>query len=275
MLGTLLIAAILLTHATSFHLLLINIQYVWMTGFGNFLYFDKKQDFSMDRMICMWIRINYFPILLSVFLSVPLGTLLRRSTSYGGILHHHGHMLYFSLTTRIYQTRVLGRATVLPLRLRFVVHVVFYETPCVNFLKLFSDEYYFRFQADKYSAWVGMCSWIALVQVETIHAVGLCRRIDTSGMHVATTICWICTLVSVVVCLWMDDRQVHVQSIASLHLLDARGWISNVAKFVQVPDGIAFDRIGILWTNHARDVRLAVSPIHVSKCTAYSNRHSQ
>jgi hypothetical protein len=38
------------------------------------------------------------------------------------------------------------------------VHVAFYETPAVEFLKVFSDEYYFRFQADKYSPWVGIFS---------------------------------------------------------------------------------------------------------------------
>lgn len=46
--------------------------YVWMTGFGNFLYFDKTKDFSLERAVSMWIRINYFPLMLSVFINVPL-----------------------------------------------------------------------------------------------------------------------------------------------------------------------------------------------------------
>jgi hypothetical protein len=33
---------------------------------------------------------------------------------------------------------------------------MFYETSAVDFLLLFSKEYHFRFQADKYSAWMGM-----------------------------------------------------------------------------------------------------------------------
>lgn len=37
-----------------------------------------------------------------------------------------------------------------------VAHILFYETSAVNFLLLFSKEYHFRFQADKYSAWMGM-----------------------------------------------------------------------------------------------------------------------
>merc|ERR1712176_1110735 len=39
-----------------------------------------------------------------------------------------------------------------------VAHVAFYETAAVNFLKFFSDEYFFRFQADKYSALMGLAS---------------------------------------------------------------------------------------------------------------------
>jgi uncharacterized integral membrane protein len=39
-----------------------------------------------------------------------------------------------------------------------LVHVIFYETPLVDSLKFFSNEYHFRFQADKYSAWVGILS---------------------------------------------------------------------------------------------------------------------
>jgi len=39
-----------------------------------------------------------------------------------------------------------------------MVHLVFYETSMVDTLKLFSDEYHFRFQSDKYSALVGIIS---------------------------------------------------------------------------------------------------------------------
>jgi cell shape-determining protein MreD len=42
--------------------------------------------------------------------------------------------------------------------LSLFAHIIFYETPAVNFLLLFSKEYHFRFQADKYSAWLGMAS---------------------------------------------------------------------------------------------------------------------
>ena len=46
--------------------------YVWMTGFGNFLYFDKKRDYSWERLLSMWLRINYFPLLLCLVVGVPL-----------------------------------------------------------------------------------------------------------------------------------------------------------------------------------------------------------
>lgn len=42
--------------------------------------------------------------------------------------------------------------------LSLLAHILFYETPAVNFLLRFSKEYHFRFQADKYSAWMGMAS---------------------------------------------------------------------------------------------------------------------
>jgi hypothetical protein len=139
--------------------------YVWMTGFGNFLYFDKKQDFSMDRMISMWIRINYFPILLSVFLSVPL------ELYYVVPLHTAGFFItmatcYISYKLQEHTKLSAWNSNGLAIAIALAVHVVFYETPCVNFLKLFSDEYYFRFQADKYSAWVGMLSGLLWCQLK-------------------------------------------------------------------------------------------------------------
>ncbi|KAL7577800.1 hypothetical protein ACA910_010555 [Epithemia clementina (nom. ined.)] len=132
--------------------------YVWMTGFGNFLYFDKTKDFSLERAVSMWVRINYFPLLLSFFLNVPL------ELYYVVPLHTAGFFIAMAtcyLSTGIFQQRMgwkkvdaNGAAIVACL----VAHILFYETPAVNFLKLFSDEYHFRFQSDKYSAWLGILS---------------------------------------------------------------------------------------------------------------------
>ena len=130
--------------------------YVWMTGFGNFLYFDKKGDFSFDRMVGMWIRINYFPLVLSLALAVPL------ELYYVVPLHTVGFFVTMATCyiASLFKARDMGywSANGLAIAISLAAHVLFYETPLVNSLKFFSDEYFFRFQADKYSAWVGILS---------------------------------------------------------------------------------------------------------------------
>jgi len=131
--------------------------YVWMTGFGNFLYFDKKGDFSVERFVSMILRINYFPLLLSFFLTVPLelyyvvplhtsGFVLTMITCYVG------YLLEKKIGLSYWKSRCLAVALCL------LAHFLFYETSAKDFLLLFSKEYHFRFQADKYSAWLGMAS---------------------------------------------------------------------------------------------------------------------
>lgn len=130
--------------------------YVWMTGFGNFLYFDKKQDFSLDRIVSMWLRINYFPILLSIFLGVKLelyyvvplhtaGFFITMITCYiAKLLQNHNYSYWISRIAAV--------------GLCALVHILFYETSLVQYLELISHEYSFRFQSDKYSALVGIVS---------------------------------------------------------------------------------------------------------------------
>ena len=155
--------------------------YVWMTGFGNFLYFEKKQDFSIDRMVSMWLRINYFPLLLCAFLQVKL------ELYYVVPLHTVG---FFITMATCYVAFLLKKnfgcgywsANGLALLLCAIVHVLFYETYVSGCLGLFDGlretclkegewdntcdystcpvpyEYYFRFNSDKYSALVGIAS---------------------------------------------------------------------------------------------------------------------
>jgi len=129
--------------------------YVWMTGFGNFLYFDKKKDFSLERGVSMWIRINYFPLLLSTFINVPM------ELYYVVPLHTAG---FFVTMATCYVSTLLPASWTSTKRnlgaifICLLVHIGFYETPAVNVLKIFGKEYFFRFQADKYSAWVGILS---------------------------------------------------------------------------------------------------------------------
>jgi hypothetical protein len=131
-------------------------SYVWMTGFGNFLYFDKKRDFSIERIVSMWIRINYFPLILSwatgvsldLYYVVPLhtaGFFITLITCRLAVFLESKHISYWN-----------SRLTAIGLCL--VAHILFYETPAVDTLKYFSEEIHFRFQADKYSAWAGILS---------------------------------------------------------------------------------------------------------------------
>jgi len=126
-----------------------------MSGFGNFLYFDKKQDFSVERAVSMWIRINYFPILLSVFIGVPFDLFY--------IVPLHTTAFFITMCTCYVSTLMpeqwtVNKRNVAAIGTCFVAHVVFYETPLCNALLVFGKEIHFRFQADKYSAVLGIVS---------------------------------------------------------------------------------------------------------------------
>jgi N-acetylneuraminate 9-O-acetyltransferase len=129
-----------------------------MTGFGNFLYFDKKQDFSIERGISMWLRINYFPLLLSVFVGVPFDLLY--------IVPLHTTAFFITMITcyvaklcETYLRMNHWQKNCTAMSLCLLVHVIFYETPCAQLLEfLFGHEIYFRFTSDKYSAVLGIIS---------------------------------------------------------------------------------------------------------------------
>lgn len=152
--------------------------YVWMTGFGNFLYFDKKKDFSLERAVSMWIRINYFPLLLSFSINVKL------DLYYVVPLHTVG---FFVTMFTCYLSHILEKPTGWPSTKRnmiaiavcLLVHVLFYETPAVDVLKIFGDEYHFRFQADKYSAWVGIVSGFAWFKFKEF--MQWCYNVESQG----------------------------------------------------------------------------------------------
>lgn len=111
----------------------------------------------MERFVSMILRINYFPLLLSFFLTVPL------ELYYVVPLHTTGFVVTMITCWLGFQfEKKLGmsywKSRSLALGVSFVAHVLFYETSAVNFLLVFSKEYHFRFQADKYSAFMGMAS---------------------------------------------------------------------------------------------------------------------
>lgn len=132
-------------------------SYVWMTGFGNFLYFDRKKDFSIQRVVSMWIRINYFPIVLSWATGVSL------DLYYVVPLHTEGFFMtlitcYLAVQLEEKYGLTYWNSRAIAIAFSLMVHIAFFETPAVNVLKVFSDEIHFRFQADKYSAWIGILS---------------------------------------------------------------------------------------------------------------------
>jgi hypothetical protein len=126
-----------------------------MTGFGNFLYFDKKQDFSLERAVSMWLRINYFPILLSICIGVPFDLFY--------IVPLHTTAFFITMAT-CYVAKLLEqlygwthwKRNAVALSACMLAHIVFYETPLVNLLLIFGKEIHFRFQSDKYSAVLGI-----------------------------------------------------------------------------------------------------------------------
>jgi hypothetical protein len=145
--------------------------YVWMTGFGNFLYFDKKHDYSLDRMVSMWLRINYFPLMLSTFLTVPL------ELYYVVPLHTIGFFVTMATCWVSRQFELKMGWNYWPSRcagvfVSLLVHVLFYETDLKDVLLLLgqegSQEYHFRFQADKYTAWVGILSGMMWKQISDL-----------------------------------------------------------------------------------------------------------
>lgn len=129
-------------------------SYVWMTGFGNFLYFDKKKDFSLERVVSMFLRINYFPLLLSW----TTGTSL--DLYYVVPLHTEGFFMTLVTCYLAFRLELRGmtywRSRSVAIVVSLLCHVAFFETGAVDFLLLFSKEMHFRFQADKYSAWIGI-----------------------------------------------------------------------------------------------------------------------
>ena len=130
-------------------------SYVWMTGFGNFLYFDKKKDFSIERIVSMFIRINYFPLMLSWATGVSL------DLYYVVPLHTEGFFMtlltcYLAVKLESGFRMTYWKSRIAAILICLACHVAFFETKAVDSLLFFSKEIHFRFQADKYSAWIGI-----------------------------------------------------------------------------------------------------------------------
>jgi len=130
-------------------------SYVWMTGFGNFLYFDKKRDFSIQRAVSMFLRINYFPLLLSwaTGVSIDLYYVVPLHTA-GFFMTYLTCLLAVKLEEKASMT--YWKSRILAIAISFGVQIIFFETSYVESLEYFSHELYVRFQIDKYSAVLGI-----------------------------------------------------------------------------------------------------------------------
>lgn len=123
--------------------------YVWMTGFGNYLYFTSKADYSWQRVVSMLLRINYLPVLLCLTHDTPL------MLYYVVPLHTTYFLVAYAtcwLTQRVERPRlVLGAVGVLT--------ALVFETGALAHVA--DHEVVFRFGLDRYSAWWGMvCAYV-------------------------------------------------------------------------------------------------------------------
>lgn len=106
----------------------------------------------------MWLRINYFPILLSVVVGVEFDLFY--------IVPLHTTAFFITMFTcrvaKLFEDK-LGWAhtkkNLAAVAACLAFHVIFYETPLVKLLEVcFGHEIGFRFQSDKYSAALGILS---------------------------------------------------------------------------------------------------------------------
>ncbi len=129
--------------------------YVWLTGFGNFMYFSKKKDFSLARVVSILIRIN----LLTLELMLANGTSMML---YYVIPLHTGFFLLTWLTCWCIE-RTGRPKTILLVTLVFLMFVFEWWKP-------FQGDVAFRFGLDRYSNWWGMvCAYIQLNHSRNIH----------------------------------------------------------------------------------------------------------
>lgn len=125
--------------------------YVWMTGFGNFIYFTKKKDFSLKRVVSTLIRINL----------LTLGLMLFNGTSmmlYYVVPLHTG---FFLMSWIVCWSIEKTKRPVLMLMFTLGALVLFFEV-----WQPLSGEIEFRFGLDRYSAWWGMVSAYLFLNVK-------------------------------------------------------------------------------------------------------------
>jgi hypothetical protein len=146
--------------------------YVWMTGFGNFIYFTKKKDFSLKRVVSTLLRINL----------LTLGLMLFNGTSmmlyYVVPLHTGFFLMSWAVCWSIGKTN----RPILILLAALGALFLFFEV-----WKPLSGEVEFRFGLDRYSAWWGMVSAYLLLNVKKCPAV---KTILATSVGIALIALW-------------------------------------------------------------------------------------
>ena len=122
--------------------------YVWMTGFGNYIFFTVKKDFSFTRVLTTLIRINL----------LTLGLIAVNQTSMMLYYVVPLHTIFFLTTWATCWVEKVFKRSLLSLGLSLVFLVLVFE-----WWQPFEKEVAFRFGLDRYSAWWGMvCARIFL-----------------------------------------------------------------------------------------------------------------
>ena len=116
--------------------------YVWMTGFGNYLYFMKKEDFSLRRCVTTVIRIN--------LLTVGLMAVNKTNIMLYYVVPLHTTFFFVTFANCWLAKRI--KRPLLALGITLACLVLFFEI----LPSALSHEAKFRFGLDKYSSWYGM-----------------------------------------------------------------------------------------------------------------------
>lgn len=151
--------------------------YVWLTGFGNLMYFVKRRDFSISRLIRMWWRINIFVVFLALSMNneymeyyicpmhtfwfffvfvmmLPLSPRFGVSQANEKLVASFCLIVSFIFVTSVFEVKPIWTALMSPFK----------------FLYLNGDlhEWWFRTNLDHYATWAGMLvafflpTWVSL-----------------------------------------------------------------------------------------------------------------
>jgi hypothetical protein len=165
--------------------------YVWLTGFGNYMYFTKKKDFTVHRIVSTLIRINLLPFCL----------VLLNETDYSDYYVVPLHSIFFLLTMACcYVEHKTGSAKIAIFGTLAVLMLCF-EVDAISDLLFPNDEMHFRFGLDRYSTWYGIVCAHFLPKVQAFFD-DVSSRTDTTSISKRSLVISVAALASSVFALW-------------------------------------------------------------------------